>query len=708
MTATPTRAPAARRPPGIRAAMLVLAALAYLLMTGTAASAHASFVSSQPEPGSDLAAAPGVVRLRFTEPLIEDLSSVTVTDPLGHSFDGGPTSDTEIQVDVDSTAPGSYLVEWKTVSPLDGHTVSGEFTFGVGADVGEQAEESDAPSVGDLAVAAVRAVEYVGLLGALGLLSLSALSDGAETGWRPAGLHSWVMLAAAGGIATVSGEVLLASSSDIVAAARGFLGTPTGTVRLARVVIELLGVAVSSIAAQHSTTGRVEPRRARVATMLLVMGALVAVAAAGHAAAVSYGVAVGAGHLWTAGVWAGTILAMAVHRPPGGWRGVLGRGLAREFTPIAVAAFIATVLLGLARAVQELAHVSDLWTTPYGQVLWAKMSLVAVMVALSVQAWRRSRHRAGGEGLAATGVVVLAAVLVAFPVPPGRAGDDPPAEAAADSNGLPQPGDLTLGQAADDTVVGLSIRPGEPGINDLIVHLVPPGGDDADQIAVSLTVDGGDPVETRRCGDACRVATAPLEVGTTLTFDLDGLPGSTGAATFTVPELPAPDGTGIMTATRARMHEITSVRYDEDFGPGDPPTRSSWELVLPDRLRGTIRSSSRYTETIRIADRWWNRESPDGPWAEARGSGTGLTVHVDNFIWDVTSTNHHLVGTDAIDGVPTRVVTFFAEVAELPYWYRLWIDDDDRVRRAVMLTQGHFMDQDYHDYDTSITIEPPT
>lgn len=709
MIPVPHRTGRIRRPWGVRTAMLALAVLALVVLASSAAFAHASLVSSQPAPGSDLAAAPGTVRMRFTEPLIPDLSSVTVTDPLGQTFPGGPSGDTEMQADVDSSAPGIYTVEWKTVSPIDGHTLTGSFQFGVGADVGEQAGPSDAPGTSDLVVAILRAVEYVGLLGALGLLSLSALSDRVGTGWRPAGLGRWVVLAAAGGIGTVSGEVLLAASGDVVAAARGFLATSTGRVRLVRVIIELVAVGVTVIAVRRGATARVEPRRARVATALLVMGALVAVAAAGHAAAVSHGVWVAAGHLWTAGVWAGTILAMAVHRPPGGWRGDLGRGLAREFTPIALSAFAATALLGLVRGVQELAHPSDLWTTAYGQVLWAKTSLVAVMMGLSLLAWRRTRQQAGGEGVVAAVVVLLAAVLVAFPVPPGRAGDDPAAATAADTNGLPQSGDLTLARGADDTVVGLSIRPGEPGINDLYLHLVPPGGDDADQVEVSVTVADDNPVETRPCGEACRVATAPLEAGTTLTIDLTGLAGATGEATFTIPELPAPDATDTVTALREQMDALTSVRYDEVLGPGEPPTRSTWELVLPDRLHGTVRSSaSGYRETIRIADRWWNRESPDGTWTEARSSGEGLEVRVDNFIWDDDTSNHHLLGTDTVDGVPTRVVGFFTEVGQLPVWYRLWVDDDHLVRRAVMLTQGHFMEHRYHDHDAPITVDPPT
>ena len=708
---TPAAGQQHRLPPGTRLLarllLAVAAALVLLPLSAGPASAHASFVSSQPEPGADLASAPGVVRLRFTEPLIAELSSVTVTDPLGQTFEGGPTSDTQMQVDLDSTAPGSYTVEWKTVSPLDGHTLTGRYQFGVGSDVGAQAEPSDGPTGGDLAVAAARAVEYSALLAALGLLSLSALADGASLQWRPRGLHRWVAVAAVGGMATVAGEVLLASSGSLLSAAQGFVATGTGRVRLARLAVEVAAVVLTTIAVWASETGRVDNRKVRIATALAVMGALVAVAAAGHAAAASYGVWLAAGHLWTAGVWAGTILAMAVHRPPGGWRAEPGRRLVREFTPVALAAFTATVVLGLGRAVQELAHPSDLWATAYGQVLWAKTSLVVAMVALSVQAWRRVRHHPRGEGVLAGAVVLLAAVLVAFPVPPGRAGDDPTAAAAADTEGLPQTGDLTLARAVADTVVGLSIRPAEPGINDLFLHLVPPGGDQADQVEVTLTVDDGDPADTRRCGPACRVATAPIEEGTTLAFDLTGPAGTNGTATFTVPALPAPDARDLVDTMRDRMDQLDTVRYDETLGPGDPPTTSTWELVFPDRIHGILHPP-KFKEIIRIEDRWWTRDHPDEPWTEARGSGQGLSVRVDDSLWDVNSTNHHQIGTDTIDGTPTRIATFFTEVGQLPIWYRLWIDHDHRVRRALMLTQGHIMEQHYHDFDAPITIDPPT
>ena len=689
----------------MRAALAAGIALTVLVAVGGPASAHAAFVASQPEPGSELATVPGVVQLRFTEPLITELSSVTVTDPLGRTFRGGPTGDRRLQVDIDSSAPGPYTVRWKTVSPLDGHTLTGSYQFGVGADVGVQAEPSTDPSLADLAVAGARTVEYVGLLGALGLLTLAALADGTGLTWRPRGLHRWVTLAAVGGLVTVASEIVLASSGSLRTAASGLLAAPTGRARLVRLVLELSAVGVAGAAAHRSGTGRVELRPARALTGLSVMAALAALAAAGHAAASSYGVWMAAGHLWTAGVWAGTILVMGVHRPPGGWHGDPARALVREFAPIAAAAFGTTVAFGLVRGVQELGSPRELWTSAYGQVLAFKTLLVVAMAVLSGHAWRRARHHPHEHGGLAIAVVVLAAILVAFPVPPGRGDDHATAEAATDTSGLPTAGDLALALPADDTIVGLATPAAQAGIHDVFIHLVPPGGDQTEEIEVSLTVDGR-PADVRRCGPACRSTTAALEAGTVVRAELSGPPGSNGTATFTIPSLPPPDASRLVTTMRERMDQLRTVRYAETLAPGDPPITSTWELAFPDRIHGIVHPP-RFREMIRIDDRWWTRDQPDGSWTEAPSSGNGLSVRADVSLWDVTSTNHHVIGTETVDGVPTQIVAFFARAGQLPVWYRLWIDDDHHVRRAVMLAQGHIMEQHYDDFNAPLTIQPP-
>jgi methionine-rich copper-binding protein CopC/putative copper export protein len=691
----------------VAAAVVVGGLLVSLTMLAAPAWAHAAFVASQPAPGANLAAAPGVVTLRFSEPLIEDLSRVTVTDPNGQEFSSGPTGERKIAVDVDSTAQGPYTVEWKTVSPIDGHTLEATFEFGVGTDVGAHAEPSSAPTGADLLIAGTRTVEYIGLLATLGLLTLAALAMGAGLGWRPEGLHRWVAIAAGGGIATVAGEILLASSGSLIAAAGSFLLAPSGWPRLIRLLTEAAALVVTWRAAGAAGGGRVPQRSARVWGTLLTLASLTALSAAGHAAAGgTYAVGADTLHLWSAGVWAGALVVMLFHRPPDGWRSDTGRALAREFSPIAISMFVATVLLGSVRGWQELAAFSDLWRTAYGQVLTVKVAMVLAMVPLSLLAWRRRRLHARTEGTLAVTVVVAAAVLAAFPVPPGRAGDEVAEEAGRATEGLPQPGDLTLAKGAGETVVGLSIRPAEPGINDLYVHLVPPGGsDEAGPLTVRLTPPDAPASEMRSCGTACRVATLPLDGGETIGIEVSGEDG--GRATFALPPLPAPDGSELAAALTERMQQVDALRYDEVFGPMEPPVTSTWEIVAPDRIHGTMTGGTDFREIIRIRDRRWTRESPDGPWQG--GEPGGPVVNSNRFIWDYPNkTAARIIGTDTVDGAETRIVSFFVDVGGLAIWYRLSVDGDDRVRRAAMRAQGHFMDHRYYDLDAPITIQPPT
>ena len=88
------------------------------------------------------------------------------------------------------------------------------------------------------------------------------------------------------------------------------------------------------------------------------------------------------------GVWAGGIAALAVVRPPGGWRSADARRLIGRFTPVALAAFGVTVVAGGLEAIEQLGSLQSLFGTDYGRVLLAKMALVACMLPLSLMAWR--------------------------------------------------------------------------------------------------------------------------------------------------------------------------------------------------------------------------------------------------------------------------------------------------------------------------------
>jgi hypothetical protein len=115
-------------------------------------------------------------------------------------------------------------------------------------------------------------------------------------------------------------------------------------------------------------------------------------------------------------------------------------------------------------------------------------------------------------------VLMLASVACAAAVPtasPGsttaaRPTDSPAATAATASPALPQADDLTLGQAAGKVLVGLTVRPAQPGPNTLLVYVLPLDGPAAAaDVPLSLAV-GGQTVPLDTCSRTCRTATVTL------------------------------------------------------------------------------------------------------------------------------------------------------------------------------------------------------
>jgi putative copper export protein len=122
-------------------------------------------------------------------------------------------------------------------------------------------------------------------------------------------------------------------------------------------------------------------------------------------------------HVLSAGMWAGGILALASLRPPDGWKSPEARLLLERFAGVALIAFAVTALTGVLRATEQLATLSDLWTTSYGVVLTLKSLGVVVMLALSSLAWRRGLPVARVEAVVAAVVIGLTALLAAYPIP---------------------------------------------------------------------------------------------------------------------------------------------------------------------------------------------------------------------------------------------------------------------------------------------------
>ncbi len=679
----------------MRARCGVVAALTLgLLWAAAPASAHAAFTSSQPEPGADLGTAPGVVSLTFSEPLNLDLSRASVTTPEGARVPGRVTGQDQITIDLSTNAQGVYHVGWSAVSLVDGHTLSGSFAFGVGVKVsaGPGGGTTTSPRPTDLAIAAGRVVEDVALLLAIGLLLVGWLARRSPPlAWVRAAPGPALAVAVLAGLNVVLGEALAAAGGASLHGIVPYLTTGLpGIARLSRPLLELGALFIA----------RSWPRRVAIP----IAGALAALASAGHAAAVRpdwWGVGVEWVHLLAAGVWAGGILALALQRPPGGWRSDDGRALLDRFTPPALAAFAVTAVAGVLRAVQEIGSLHELVASSYGVALLIKVALVLVMLQLSVFAWRRVLVPLRLEAGVGVAVFTVAALLAAYPVPPARVAQAEASEAAPSAgSALPRPGDLTLGGHAGQFLIGLTIRR-EP--DEILVFLRGLGSDQENAArTVTATIDGR-PIGLTECGPTCRSAPATLTGGERVEVTVEGSGG--GTAAFDVPNLASPPADGLLARMMTSMHALKSYRLQETLTSGLAEVRSTYAFVAPNEFESHGTEQSSGFETVWIGDTRYLRQLPGGSWQV----DVGASPTVPAFVWDSFRPfiDARIIGHDKVGGVPTDVVVFFGGDEQLPVWFRLWVDPTGLVRRAQMRAEGHFMDHSYYGFDSNIAIRPP-
>ena len=101
--------------------------------TAPVAWGHDVLISTSPADGQRVGAAPSLVTLTFSAPVLQIGTAVAVTGPGGDATQGPPAvlADTVNQPLRGALPPGGYRVQWRVTS-RDGHPVSGEFGFAVG------------------------------------------------------------------------------------------------------------------------------------------------------------------------------------------------------------------------------------------------------------------------------------------------------------------------------------------------------------------------------------------------------------------------------------------------------------------------------------------------------------------------------------------------------------------------------------------------
>lgn len=626
--------------------------------------------------------------LNFSEPINTQLSRAEVVTPAGQTFSAASLSAEEIEVPISGNELGVYRVDWTTVSAVDGHVLRGTFIFGVGVSpAGTGEANSAALQLPDVLLALSRAVEFGALMLAIGLLLLRRLASfRPRLDWVRGPLVGAVAVALASGVVVGAGESASAAGTFGPAGIADYLvGGEPGFARVLRLGFEVAALILALLGVRGVT--------------ILLLAAIAALAAAGHAAALrpaGPAIAIDGVHLASACLWAGGIMALAAIRAPRGWTSPEARVLLERFTPVALVAFSLTALTGLLQAVEELSSPLDLLYSIYGNVLAFKLFAIGAMLPLSVVAWRRLHPKPRLEAAIVVVVVSASALLAAFPLPPARLAEAEAALAGPESPlALPQPGDLTLGGSAGDSVVGLTLRPGRPGQNALWVYVMPVAGEAAAaQTAVGIEVDGRD-MAARRCGPNCATASVSVAGGESISVLLGA---GHDAAVFKLPRLPAPDGSALMQTLQLDA-STDCLPHRRNAGAGIAASAHFVRVSAPDRLSYQLSTGG---ETVIVGTVRYSRSTPTGRWVV---EGT-LPIRVPDFAWDSGPIQDARI-VDASGPGSEQVVSFFEAPYGSPVWFRLFIDGQGLVRQAEMRARGHFMDDRYFDLDAGFSIVAP-
>ncbi|MGI5245193.1 copper resistance CopC/CopD family protein [Dactylosporangium sp. CA-139066] len=382
---------------------MILGALAILVLPAAPASAHATLEQTAPVAGTVLDQLPGEVTLTFSEQVRMVADKIRVTGPDGNRADSGkPTvRDTELVIPLKPGGPkGTYLVSYRIIS-ADSHPVSGGYSFSYGQpsavpnadDAGSSVQTN---TVVKDAMSVARFLGFAGLVLLIGpALVLFALwprrlsaRDPGRLAQAGAGLLAVsTLLELYLQIPYTAGTTLFDVSGD---AAREVMGTPFGAAHLVR-----LGVV---IAAALLLRPLVAGRASKIDQTLLVILGIVGLGTwpiSGHPSASpvpTLTVVADVAHLAAMSIWLGGLVML--------FGFLLRRANARELTAIvpvwsgwALFAITVLVLAGTAQALVEIGTIDALTGTTYGQLVIAKVLLLAVVVAVAAYSRRITSRR---------------------------------------------------------------------------------------------------------------------------------------------------------------------------------------------------------------------------------------------------------------------------------------------------------------------------
>ena len=452
-----------------------LAAIPMLLSIATRAEAHAVLEESSPRDGAVIGSSPDSVSITVTERPDPALSSITVVDVDGQDRVEGELrvsrDGSELRTGVSSLPKGVYTVSWRVFSTVDGHITGGVFAFGIQVSPDEVTpQDLDEPTAGGATPleTTARALFYVGVIAIIGSAWVAAFVLTDDVG----SLRRTVWAATA---ASAAGSVLLgvAQAQKAGADLSSFLATSIGRAVLWRVgALVLVLPAVFMLSAPG--------HRRRVVGLLALTGGVAAIVAnstAGHAAAPPTAwlkITVQTVHLSAVSVWIGGLAALVI-----GLRRTPSTSVAvSRFSRVAGVAIFVVLGAGTFRAFNEVSRWSELFTTSYGRIVLAKVTLFALIgVAAMLNRYRNLASVATTTAplvrwskieLSLAAIVLVLTGMLASLVPARVAATD------GDSSGVQATGQDFAGTVRAE----LEVSPGTSGANRFAVRLVDPSTDE--------------------------------------------------------------------------------------------------------------------------------------------------------------------------------------------------------------------------------------
>ncbi|AQS68742.1 copper resistance CopC/CopD family protein [Streptomyces pactum] len=391
--------------PRARTLVLLLLAAACVLLAGAGpASAHAALTGSDPREGAVVDKAPAQVSLTFSESVSMDDDSLRVLDPEGERVDEGKpsgTGGTTYTVKLHAGLPdGTYTVTYQVVS-ADSHPVAGAYTFSIGApsetSVSVYGTEAGGGVVGWL-YGLGRYLSYAGFTvlvgGAAFVLACWPRGSGVRavqrlvvSGWLTLTAATLVLLLLRGSY-TRSGQFGDVFDLNLLGEA---LQTKAGAALVSRLL--LLAAAALFVAVLFGAYDKREDEEKRDLTFGLAVGGTVVAAGLAATWAMSEHASVGlqAGlampvdvvHLLAVATWLGglTTLLVALYRAPADTP--VAASAVRRFSRVAFGSVVALVVTGTYQSWRQLGSWTAFTDTRYGQLLLAKIGLVAVLVGIA-------------------------------------------------------------------------------------------------------------------------------------------------------------------------------------------------------------------------------------------------------------------------------------------------------------------------------------